>query len=1004
MRKRVVREELLLVLVVACAGGAALAQTPKPSAPPWFRPAPGHILERSIAERSEGRLPLGFLPNPFQSPTLAPGIVPSAARALRAPASFDSRPSRATSVKDQGGYGTCWLFAGIGDLESKVKIVETPSPDPDYAEWDVVEGLAEGGTKDTGGHPLQVCNHLSKYATIREVDNPYQTYPTYPSPQPIANYWNSPKGTPGKNVVEWHNLGDLTGTGGNVTTIKNFVQDVGPLATAFSVGAVNTWAMSGSGPGVAFSTFSWDSDWVIPYLTATSVDHAILIIGWDDNKAWYGGGGNGAWLVKNSWGTNWGNGGDGSVDKGYFWIAYGSAGMGAAASIYPQDGWQSYDSNITQMYYDSFGCFGQYGWSSQYTVYLCNRFTPTFTGQMELASVDFWANYQNLSYEVKVFDDWNTSYPYTPLNQLGSTETGSCTNAGFYSVPLSTPISLTSGDEICVQVKLTDGSNSYSYLLPVETNPGWFQNPVTRETNKCYARYDETMSWANMSGTGDLGIRIRYKPKSEPVASLSSATYSAAEGTATVTVTVNLDAAPATSCSVDYATSNATATAGQDYTAANGTLTFTSSDMSKTFDVTIIDDGTFDEGAETFTVTLSNPSSCTLGTPSAATVTITDNDTSASLSTVYVNFSWTGDEQGTQPKPYNTFAKGLTAVSTGGTIKIKGDAADTVSSWTGTINTAMIIQADPAGPVRIGVIGGGSSPPARAGGSGRSDTGAMGGSALDHLLASLARSAGAGGAVSERSESLVRSGNVYEPVLPLTTAGDGMQAAQADSVLAVRLRSEGDIAPDSIWAPVTATTSGTSVEWRPIQEGNMRDLWVIVRPQESWLLEDLIRVVVSAQTITGNVVGPVAHHFRVESAEQAEARAVRPADLVWQPEAGVDYEVTDDSTASGTATLTPVGEAAPSVAGGLESPLAVGPERVYETPQRVWLPVPAGVDAASVRLYYYHPNGDDRGWYPAENVEGWLVPESYLTVEVNGTTYLGFLVRHAGIVQLGLPK
>ena len=77
---------------------------------------------------------------------------------------------------------------------------------------------------------------------------------------------------------------------------------------------------------------------------------------------------------------------------------------------------------------------------------------------------------------------------------------------------------------------------------------------------------------------------------------------------------------------------------------------------------------------------------------------------------------------------------------------------------------------------------------------------------------------------------------------------------------------------------------------------------------------------------------------------------------------------------------------------------------MYDVPQRVWLPIPDAADPASVQLYYYHPNGDDRGWYPAENVEGWLVPDSFLTLEANGTTYLGFLVRHAAIVQLGIPQ
>ena len=55
---------------------------------------------------------------------------------------------------------------------------------------------------------------------------------------------------------------------------------------------------------------------------------------------------------------------------------------------------------------------------------------------------------------------------------------------------------------------------------------------------------------------------------------------------------------------IDYATSNGTATAGSDYTAASGTLTFSAGDTSKTFTVSITDDA-LDEDNETATITIS---------------------------------------------------------------------------------------------------------------------------------------------------------------------------------------------------------------------------------------------------------------------------------------------------------------------------------------------------------------------------------------------------------------
>jgi hypothetical protein len=76
---------------------------------------------------------------------------------------------------------------------------------------------------------------------------------------------------------------------------------------------------------------------------------------------------------------------------------------------------------------------------------------------------------------------------------------------------------------------------------------------------------------------------------------------------------------------VTYATSNGTASAGSDYTARSGTLTFEPGQTSKTFTIPIAND-TSDEPNETVSLTLTSPSNAALGTPSSATLTIIDDD------------------------------------------------------------------------------------------------------------------------------------------------------------------------------------------------------------------------------------------------------------------------------------------------------------------------------------------------------------------------------------------
>ena len=101
----------------------------------------------------------------------------------------------------------------------------------------------------------------------------------------------------------------------------------------------------------------------------------------------------------------------------------------------------------------------------------------------------------------------------------------------------------------------------------------------------------------------------------------SSYQVSETAGNATITVQRVGDTTPATT--VQFATSNGTATAGSDYTTAAGTLTFSPGQIIATFTVPIINTGGCD-GDETVNLTLSNPSGSVLGTRSSAVLTILD--------------------------------------------------------------------------------------------------------------------------------------------------------------------------------------------------------------------------------------------------------------------------------------------------------------------------------------------------------------------------------------------
>jgi sugar lactone lactonase YvrE len=127
---------------------------------------------------------------------------------------------------------------------------------------------------------------------------------------------------------------------------------------------------------------------------------------------------------------------------------------------------------------------------------------------------------------------------------------------------------------------------------------------------------------------------------------LSANKYFVSESSPTLSVQVIRTGDVSTSSSINFATSDGTATAGVDYTAVSGTLTFAPGQLSRTIPIPIIDDQIFEGPAETFNLTLSNPTGASLETPPSAQITI--NDTEQKPTLFASNLSMTEGDSGTK--------------------------------------------------------------------------------------------------------------------------------------------------------------------------------------------------------------------------------------------------------------------------------------------------------------------------------------------------------------------
>lgn len=193
------------------------------------------------------------------------------------PVKWDWRDYHLQPIKNQGSCGSCWAFSVTAVAESLHALLHPEtSPFMDLAEQTLVSTCEHGG--DCGGGYFAAFDYIRDRGLPDEMQDPYR-----------ARNSSCKAGLVSKlKLTRWAYIGSRLSSP-STAQIKQAVYDHGPV----SVDVNGSWPSSRN---------------VVTSCGSTGTNHMVTIEGWVDDPAYarYGGG---YWIVRNSWGTNWGDGG-----------------------------------------------------------------------------------------------------------------------------------------------------------------------------------------------------------------------------------------------------------------------------------------------------------------------------------------------------------------------------------------------------------------------------------------------------------------------------------------------------------------------------------------------------------------------------------------------------------------------------------------------------------------------------------------------------------------------
>ncbi len=411
-----------------------------------------------------------------------------------------------TPIKDQGETQACSAYTLSSQFESAMILKDNlPRSEADIAEEYLVDRTGTAG----GGNAMTLVSYLARYGTVMTED-----YLAGDEPYPVANRLTRWEILSLNYFIEPHEL-------------KFDVRDEGPLYTDVYFGEPGSddraFIRAYNGRNALESFIIIEEEPTENPVIYDQVTHSVLLVGWDDDyippppSPENNPGGNievdlesgiSVFIVKNSWGQEWG-------DRGYAYIRPGHLNLGHYTSMVT--GWRKPHLEERVIAYDD-GYNMSLGYSGQSHALGLIQYPMDNSEQstVYVHGFDIWVP-DAASVEFMLFDGFNESKQQIIYDSYLGGRGFDAPSPGFYSVDLPSPIRVSTTtpngegqNNVYLRYKVTVQEGNVKPLLSYQTDSSEriYTSFVSRDGDSWFCINQDFY----MYQFGDLAVRLRYAP------------------------------------------------------------------------------------------------------------------------------------------------------------------------------------------------------------------------------------------------------------------------------------------------------------------------------------------------------------------------------------------------------------------------------------------------------------------------------------------------------------